>query len=141
MRRLQLLFLSALLSACSDAQQAQSMLLFDYDAFGPPAAANELIGMDWWQWEPTGDARPSAYAIKVVVYKDIDLEQVKQRYPVNAETEKDYRYVEYLAAMAYLDQMIQDNVIESLTHELIRTRAKIREAFADNKADSIPHSE
>src|SRR5262245_14339203 len=83
-----------------------SDVVFPYDSFGPPSAAFELIGMDWWQWETHGDSHPREYPIKVVVYWNQTLGQTKKKYPVIREKEQDFRYVEYSAAVAHLEKSI-----------------------------------
>jgi hypothetical protein len=100
-------------------------MVLHYDDFGPPSAAHELIGMDWWQWQPHGDARPRRYDIKVVVYRDIEPRQVRQAFPTDPLREQDYRYVGFTDAMRYLERMITDSAIESITQRLIETRERI----------------
>ncbi|MDY6992829.1 MAG: hypothetical protein SVR94_09535 [Pseudomonadota bacterium] len=104
-------------------------MLFEYEAFGPPVVAHELIGMDWWQWQASGDPRPKKYDIKVVVYKGIDISDVKKMFPVNPALYHDYRYVAYSVAMNYLNTLIEENVIASLTSQLIKTRERIQSVF------------
>lgn len=81
--------------------------------------------MDWWQWQEHGDSHQKTYDIKVVVYRNISLDEVKKKYPVVPEQLKDYRYAEYSKAVSYLDRLIEENVIESLTVTLKGTREKI----------------
>lgn len=125
MRRVALFFLSVLLlCSCADHPEAK-IALFTYEDFGPPAMANELIGMDWWQWQVPEESQPTKYDIKVVVYRNVKLDAVKKEYPVAPEQFKDYRYAEYTQVMSYLDRNIQENVIESLTARLKTTKAKV----------------
>ena len=97
-------------------------MLLDYEEFGPPVVANEVLGMDWWPWQEFGDSRPRKYSIKVAIYRNISLNQVKELYPVEPDKEKDFRYLEYDKALSYLDKIIKDNVIEELTVTLVKTR-------------------
>lgn len=126
-RLISLLGLLFLLS-CSGISSSTTLTL-DYDDFGPQVVAHEVIGMDWWQWQPHGDSRPSHYPIKVVVYKGISLPQVKAQYPVKPELEQDYRYLEYTRAMDYLDTLIADDVMPDLTQQLKTTKAQIETAL------------
>ncbi len=89
--------------------------------------------MDWWQWQTSGDPRPRKYDIKVIVYKDIPINDVKKMFPVTPSLYQDYRYVEYSVAIDYLDTLIEENLIESLTHKMVDTRAKIQKAFEKEK--------
>lgn len=129
------LFLSALLLslvACAT-HGAGKTLVLQYEDFGPPSAAHELIGMDWWQWLDHGDSRPKRYDIKVVVYRNVEQPQVRQLYPSDPSRELDFRYVAYADAMGYLDRMIKENVIESLTSQLQTTRTRIVSALGELK--------
>ncbi len=93
--------------------------------------ANELIGMDWWQWQNHGDSRPRSYNIKVVVYRGLKLNDVKNKFPINQSKNLDYRYLDYHSAMKYLNEHIQDNVFESLTVKLLSTKKIIVEYLGD----------
>jgi hypothetical protein len=119
-----------LLTAC-DAQVTDRTLVLQYDDFGPPSAAYELIGMDWWQWQEHGEARPKRYDIKVVVYRDLGLQQVRQAFPSNPSRELDYRYVDFGDAMPYLERMIAENTMEPITQRLTETRLRIIEALGE----------
>lgn len=84
-------------------------LIFDYADFGPDVIASALLGQGWWQWQPEGGNDPAQrYPIKVVVYWDVPLEQVKQAYPVVQEKQQDYRYVDRAAAVVFLNQAIDE---------------------------------
>jgi hypothetical protein len=78
--------------------------------------------MQWWQWQSHGDSRPRKYDIKVVVYRDVPLDEVKQKYPVIKEELKDFRYVPYDEAIQYLDDMIQQNFMPDITIRLEQTK-------------------
>ncbi len=114
------------LCSCAGVSIELNTSIFKYEEFGPPVIANDLIGMDWWQWQKYGDSRPTKYDIKVVVYKGVKFQEVKNKYPVSSKDLQDYRYVEYEKAIKYLDNAIKENVIEELTKKLIYTRQKIR---------------
>jgi hypothetical protein len=118
------------LMAC-DAQVADKTLVLQYDDFGSPSAVHELLGMDWWQWQEHGDSRPRRYDIKVVVYRDLDLQQVRQAFPTNPSGELDYRYVDFVDAVHYLERMIAQNTIEPLTQRLTKTRLRIIDALGE----------
>jgi hypothetical protein len=132
------LFLSALLLslfACAT-QGAGETLLLQYEDFGPPSAAHELIGMDWWQWQDHADSRPRRYDIKVVVYRFMELPQVRRLFPSDPARELDYRYVSYLDAMDYLERMIEENAIESLTSQLQSTRTRILSVLGEHEVEA-----
>ena len=46
--------------------------------------------------------------IKVIVYKNISLNEVQKFYPVIKDKKQDYRYVEYNQVLAYLDKKIKE---------------------------------
>lgn len=121
--------LLALLVTTSAVAQTEHALVLDYNDFGPQVEAYELLGMQWWQWQTHGDSRPRNYDIKVVVYKDIDLETVKAKYPVDCLREKDYRFVKYSDALQYLDERIQEIDITELNVKLKVTRVRIQDYF------------
>jgi hypothetical protein len=101
------------------------MLVLSYSDFGPPVIATEVLGNEWWQWQSHGDSRPRQYTVKVVVYRAGELESAMVLYPVNAELEKDYRYLEYETALSYLNAKIDDDIIESVTQGLKRTKLQL----------------
>jgi hypothetical protein len=117
-----------LLTACGQ-PSGPTTLILDYEDFGPPVVAQEVIGMDWWQWLDHGDSRPKHYPIKVVVFRGIPLDEVKSSYPVEPEREQDYRYLEYSHAIQYLDKLIAENAIEAVTAQLTKTRSRIVSGF------------
>ena len=126
-RHLPLIFFSVLV-ACSSTSK-QQVLLLDYTDFGPQVIAHELLGMEWWQWQPHGNSRPTTYPIKVAVYRKISLEEVQSRYPINREKEQDVRYVNYQEALTYLDSHIQENVMTEVTATLKNDRSKLLYEF------------
>ncbi|WP_038162895.1 hypothetical protein [Verrucomicrobium sp. BvORR106] len=100
-----------LISACAGPERAAHAgrtLVLKYKDFGPQAAAYELLGYEWPQWETQGSDDPSALSeISVVVYRGLPLEAVKQRYPV-VPGQRDYRYVSYEQALSYCDRMLKE---------------------------------
>ena len=122
MTSMRLIVLTVLLFVGCVHAEANKMIVLDYSDFGPQAAAYELLGMQWWQWQSHGDSRPRKYDIKVVVYRDVPLDVVKQKYPVVKKEFKDFRYVSYDEAILYLDTMIQENFIPELTTKLEQTK-------------------
>lgn len=85
----------------------------------------EILGFEWWQWQPHGDSRPREYEVRVVVYCNASRDEVARRYPVDRETERDYRYITYEQALSYLDDNIQQDVDPELTSELRATRKEV----------------
>ncbi len=125
MKRLLRILLVIAFFTCVSVSAKTGVCVLKYEDFGPPVIANNLIGMDWWQWQPHGDSRPTRYDIKVVVYRGLQLDKVKAKYPVAPEKNKDYRYVEYADALTYLDQHIAENMMQPVTSQLIAARRKI----------------
>jgi hypothetical protein len=119
-----------LLSACTSTSALhRGSMVLDYTDFGPQVIAHEIIGMGWWQWQAHGGPEPTESAIKVVVYKDLPEETVKLAFPVNPQKHMDYRYIEYFRALAYLDEKIDEDVMESVTDKLKMTRERIKRHF------------
>ncbi|WP_050023929.1 hypothetical protein [Verrucomicrobium sp. BvORR034] len=80
-----------------------------YKDFGPQAAAYELLGYEWPQWETQGSGDPTEVSeIGVVVYRGLPLSAVQQIYPV-VRGRQDYRYVSYDQAVDYCDRMLQES--------------------------------
>jgi hypothetical protein len=98
-------------------------IILNYSDFGPQVRAYELIGMEWWSWDNHGDSRPREYDIKVIVYKDISLDEIKKLYPTIKDKEQDYRYLKYDDAIKYLNKHIG----EEYSNHLIETKKKITE--------------
>jgi len=115
------------LLSCTD--RNSNLVLLKHEDFGPQVVAHEILGMDWWQWQSHGDSKPRKYDIKVVVYKDIDISEVKKLFPVDPDLLQDYRYVNYSVAIDYLDKVIEENVLESVTTKLVDTKAGIQAAL------------
>jgi arginase family enzyme len=103
-----LAFLFGLLG-CLGRPIEKNTAILDYADFGPSALASEVLGSEWWQWQPQGDGDPATrYPIKVVVYWEIPLDLVKQAYPVLQEKQQDYRYLERTKALTFLEGAMRD---------------------------------
>jgi hypothetical protein len=117
--------------SCTSSQALRAAVV-RYEDFGPPAAAYELIGYDFWQWQDEGGSSPDQrYDIRVVVYRNSSPDEVARRYPVQPERQQDYRYVSYDAALKYLDDMIAENALPALTERLRATRRELQTQLAD----------
>lgn len=110
-----LLALTWLISGCVGTDRGGTgspgkTLVLKYRNFGPQAAAYELLGYEWPQWETQGSDDPTAEAaeIGVIVYRDLSLSAVQQRYPV-IRGQQDYRYVTYDQAVDYCDRMLKES--------------------------------
>ncbi|MFX0202760.1 MAG: hypothetical protein ACFFCW_42190 [Candidatus Hodarchaeota archaeon] len=83
-------------------------IVLSYSDFGPQILAHELVGYEWYQWDSHGDSDPhTKYNVRVIVYKNIALKEVKKLYPVNKDKKQDYRYVEYNEALKYFNRHIK----------------------------------
>jgi hypothetical protein len=92
-----------------------------YQELGPQVAVYKLIGYEWYQWNNHGDDDPNKVDdVKVVVYRNIPLEKVKEMYPVIKE-KQDYRYLDYSTAIEYLNK----NENEPYLEHLRKTKKKI----------------
>jgi hypothetical protein len=85
----------------------------------------EVLGFEWWQWQPHGDSRPREYDIRVVVYCNASADEVSRQYPVDKKAELDFRYITYDRALSFLDENIQQDVDPALTDELRATRKEL----------------
>jgi hypothetical protein len=84
-------------------------MVLRYGRFGPQVHAHELIGFEWYQWNPCGHPDPRHIDdIWVVVYRDIGLEEVKKLYPVVKDLRQDYRYLHYDKSLEYLDGHVKE---------------------------------
>jgi len=100
--------LGLMLCGCSDSNVEAYTAVFEYDDFGPQVMAYELIGMQWYQWDNHGYEEPDyKYNIKVVVYYQISLDDVKRAYPT-VKGEVDYRYVTKERALSHLKSKIAE---------------------------------
>jgi len=114
----------SLLAGCAARRGAHAhTVVLSYHEFGPQAAAHGLIGYEWYQWNSHGDSDPAKDDdVRVVVYRGIPLDEVKEMYPVVAG-EQDYRYLGYEAAIDYLNK----NEGEPYLGHLRETKKKIVE--------------
>ncbi len=112
--------------------QTPATLVLKYSDFGPQAMAYEALGYEWFQWEATGGPDPSqAYDVRVVVFKDLPLESVKTKYPMDKAKGQDFRYIGYDQALAYLEKNIKEVKpdMPELAVQLETTRQKILAHF------------
>jgi hypothetical protein len=114
----------SLLAGCAATREPYAgMVVLSYDELGPQVAVHELIGYEWYQWNSHGDSDPNKFDdVKVVVYRNIPLEKVKEMYPVIVG-KQDYRYLDYEAAINYLNKMEGEPYLEHLQ----KTKKKIVE--------------
>jgi len=129
MPRLLLFVLLTLLITCTN-QVNQNTIVLNYSDFGPQVIASEIIGMEWWQWQSHGESRPTVNNIKIIVFREIPLNEVKELYAVNQYLQKDYRYLKYEKAINFLDSKIDANVMENVTNRLKQTRLKLINTFS-----------
>ena len=96
-------------SSSSPSNNANHLIL-DYSDFYGDRDPEEILGVNRWQWKAEqccGETSgPEAYNIKVVVYRDVTLDKVKELFPVNEQEKKDYRYVSYNDAVGWCDANI-----------------------------------
>ncbi|OJJ15023.1 hypothetical protein BKI52_39850 [marine bacterium AO1-C] len=109
-------------------------LMLSYDDFGPQVLAHEFIGFQWWQWDAHGDADPKTkYDIRVIVFKGISLETVKNQYPINQKLKIDFRYASYAKSIQYLDKIINQPEGGLDTQKYTALRSKIVKYFQAKK--------
>lgn len=102
------ILVSAIVFDCSYAIESENVVILNYSDFGPQSMSYKVLGNEWWQWDPHGDSRPEKkYDIKVIVYRNISLMNVKEMHPVIEEKNQDYRYIEYNMAIQHLDELIK----------------------------------
>lgn len=121
-----MLILCLLLASCAS-RISRSTLVLDYADFGPQAMAYKVIGPKNHQWDPHTPIPFGAEGVRVVVYRNIELEEVQQHYPVDRERHQDYRYLTHADAMDYLDARIRQNLLKRITLRLEQTRDTIRQ--------------
>lgn len=68
------------------------------------------IGNAWNQWKNEGHELPDDVDIKVVVYRGVELEELRKQFPV-IKGKSDYRYLEYARAIQFLEE--QAKIVES----------------------------
>ena len=83
-------------------------VVLKYSDFGPQVVVHEVLGMEWYQWNSQGPDDPNETDdIKVVVYRNIPLDEAKRMFPVIRE-KQDYRYLEYGSALKLLNEYESD---------------------------------
>ena len=113
-KSLQVIALSFVLfyaSACTATNNPlnDKYIVLEYNDFIAEQLAEELIGAHYWQWwESSIHSRPIKFDIKIVVYRNIRLDKIKELFPVNEKAEKDYRYVHYDKAIKWFDKTLND---------------------------------
>ncbi|WP_431689169.1 hypothetical protein [Hahella sp. NBU794] len=129
-----------LLNACAGftpTSTKQHYIDLTYSDFGPPSLATDLLGSEWWQWNPHGDPRPRHYNVHVIVYRNMTESDIRKHFPIDEATEKDYRYLPYTTAINYLDTNItalasdDESVVQEIRERLIQTRREIVQALGD----------
>ena len=86
----------------------------------------ELIGMAWNQWKSEGHKLPDDVDVKVVVYRGVELEELRKQFPV-VQGKSDYRYLEYARAVQFLQEQVK--TVESYKKE--------EQAAADSEASAV----
>ena len=98
-------------------KNSDGIFIADYSDFGPPQLTKELLGDKWWQWDDPENYKPVAYDVKVVVYRNIDIEAVKQAFPVVPNLKQDYRYIKYKDAAEYFSNKLSEFEKEMRTYD------------------------
>src|SRR5688500_12723398 len=109
--------LAVLISSCSaNVEPKSKILVLDYHReFSPSALTWEIVGDPWYQWNNHGSSDPRQFDdIKVVIYRNISLEEVKQMYPVDEKKLRDYRYLDYETAIDFLSKHGDEPYLETL---------------------------
>lgn len=103
------------------------------------------IGNAWNQWKHAGHELPDDVDVKVVVYRGIELAELKKQFPT-VQGKSDYRFVEYTRAVSFLQENIkavetykragtEPNEIEiwdRLLQTLMKTHERIIETLGSN---------
>lgn len=104
------IFVAAISTDCSHHKsptvlpQRSKTVVVQYEDFGPQVMSYRYIGMGWYQWDSEGGDDPNrTFDIRVVVYRNITLNEVEKMYPV-IKQKQDYRYLEYKAALELLSK-------------------------------------
>jgi hypothetical protein len=103
------------------------------------------IGSAWNQWKNAGHELPDDVDIRVVVYRGIELAEVRKQFPV-VRGKSDYRYLEYTRAVRFLQENVK--IVESykraasdaneiemwdrLAQTLMKTHERIIESLGGN---------
>lgn len=107
----------------------KTTLVLDYSDFGPQAMAYPALGPKKLSWQPQIPLIAGQGEIRVVVYRDIGLEELKTVYKVDQDNFVDYRFIEYEDAIKYLDKRIAQNLLARITKQLENTRHTIIERW------------
>ncbi|MET1254196.1 hypothetical protein [Aliikangiella maris] len=84
---------------------SKNYIVLNYSDFGP-SENDSPLGVRYWQWPDPQNHQPVSYDIKVVVYRDLPLEQVEKLFPVIKEKRQDYRYITHQEARKYLNSRL-----------------------------------
>jgi len=115
-------------NGCSVERDVPTVLLLEYDDFGPQVIAHELVGFQWYQWDTHGYEEPGyRYNIRIVVYREGDLRAVKREYPLSVG-KMDYRYVERDTAIKFLRKKIAE-CREAAEADQVEVAAQIAEGL------------
>lgn len=122
--RIIIVLLLASLMACASPPSDRTLVL-RYSDFGPQAMAYHLLGPNRLPWDPDTPIFVGHNAVRIVIYRDINLKTVKSLYPSDKPGNIDYRYVSYQDALRYLDAKIHHNLLIRITQKLKNTRDQI----------------
>jgi hypothetical protein len=118
-----LIALSLFAGCAAKREPHASTVVLSYHELGPQVAVHDLIGFEWYQWNNHGGSDPNKEDdVRVVVYRNITLDKVKEMYPVIVG-KQDYRYLNYEAAISYLNENEREPYLEHLR----KTKKKIIE--------------
>lgn len=103
-----LALLCCFVTACASTTKPSSsnFIILDYADFGPQDIAEELIGPNYWQWDSGQYSTPQNFDIKVIIYREMELDEVKKMFPASKVEQKDFRYIPYQAAINWYDEKI-----------------------------------
>lgn len=124
MRIIAIGMLVVLLSHCASRLEKNSIVL-EYADFGPQAMAYPVIGPKRMPWAPDTPVLIGEGKIYVVVFQNLELEQIEDKYNPDPEANIDYRFLRYQDAMRYLDAQIANNILAKVTRQLEQTRTNI----------------
>jgi hypothetical protein len=129
-RSMRVLLSLGLLAACEPEHIRPEAIMLEYEDFGPPVMAHELLGNEWYAWSKPGSFEPDEqFDVHVVVY-DGDRTLIERAYPT-VKDRADYRLVLRADALAFLDASIaelaneHDRPLLGLRARLQSTRSRI----------------
>ena len=126
--------------ACSRTQTRKlprpKAIVMQYHDFGPPSVCYERLGLDKYQWISDVDDPHRHFDIKIVVYRDIALDDIKTIYPVKPEANQDFRYVEYQSALKLLKEYNNPSwddlpIIPATRARALQTKQKILQELGE----------